>query len=182
VVAHYPIAVLIAALMLSGCGQYKTSPYSFSPQNVQTLKDAGTGKVKLGSFTESPGTKITLRAAPMVSPYGTYAEYLKEALRQELDFAGRLSTSSEVEISGVIVKNTFDASGINEGVGELHAHIRVKRGADSVYDKIVSATHRWESAFAAAVAVPKALAEYPNLVRNLVQNLLRDPEFIKAIN
>ncbi|HLO78002.1 MAG TPA: hypothetical protein VK196_16225 [Magnetospirillum sp.] len=177
------LIVVLCTLMISACS-IKANEYSFSPENVQALREAGSSKVRLGAVTsqmkdESAG--IHLRAASMVSPYGSYAAYLKEALRQELEEAGRLTIDSDAEISGTLTKNEFDASGISVGEGALAAVFTVRRGGKPVYERIHEAKITWESAFSGAVAIPRAVGEYRKLMQKLVQQLLHDPAFLEAI-
>lgn len=179
------LSAVLVALTVSAC-TLKADPYSFSPENVQTLKDAGSDKVRLGAFGRAPGlsesAEIYLRGSSMVSPYGDFTLYLQEAIRQELQEAGRLSTNAATEVSGTLIRHMFDGSGLSVGEGEMHARITVKQAGSLLYDKVHVARIAWPSSFAAAVAIPRAMNEYPNLVHKLVRSLLDDPAFLQAIN
>lgn len=171
-------------LFLSGCSTLLVDKYSFAPENIQTLKDAGSAKMRLGDFkAASPGVEtegIGMRGARIAAPSGSFANYLREALEQEFAMAGRLAPDARTEVSGVVVKHVFNANGISQGVGELAARITVRRDGASTFDKEVVAKTTWESSFAGAVAIPKAMTEYPKLVREFIRVLYSDPDFINA--
>ena len=177
-------ACILAALLVAACSQ-QAPTYVFSPEHVETLKNSGSTAVKLGAFSaadRADGAKsLTARSVTLLSPYGDYPGYLKEALRQELTEAGRLAPTAEIEISGVMTNNDLDASGIVTGDGELAARIIVKRGDATLFDKPVVAKTTWDSSFVGAVAIPRAIAEYPRLVSEFVSVLLRDKDFVAAI-
>lgn len=185
-IGNYLMILLSAqAMFLTGCAQLQAPKYSFSPEDVQSLKETGGGKIRVGEFkaatAETETQNLSLRAAHMQSPYGSYANYLKEALQDEIREAGRLADDASIELTGVLVKHVFDASGMSTGVGELQAQIVVSRGGNKVYDKLQSAKISWESSFVGAVAIPKAVTEYPRLMREFVHTLVLDPEFRSAI-
>jgi hypothetical protein len=172
------------SLALTGCANLNTPKYSFSPENVQALKDAGNAKVRLGEFRaatpETETADIGMRGARLSSPYGSFSSYLREALQQEFAEAGRIAPDAKTEISGELVKHLFNANGLSVGEGELAARITVKRDGLATFDKQVAAKTTWESSFAGAVALPKAVTEYPKLVREFVRSLFQDPDFINA--
>lgn len=176
---------LMFALVLSACSSMAPQ-YSPSVDNVQAIKKAGNVSAKVGNFsasqelTKSPS--LSLRGSSVVSPYdGSYANYLAEAIRQEFSMAGKLSPGANVEISGMLLKNDVDASGVTKGYGEIEARIIVKKNGGPRYDKIKAARSEWESSFAGPVAIPKAKSEYPLLVQKFLAALYADPEFLRAL-
>ncbi len=181
------MAVLALAIGVgaSGCSLV-APPYTASLQNVQTLKDGGDYTARVGAFDSrkdpANANPISIRGSSLSSPYGeSYATYLAEALKQELTLAGKWAAGSEVEVSGVLMKNDLDASGINVGEGVIEARFVVRAGAQAKYDKLKSARTEWESSFAGAVAIPRAQQEYPRLVQRLLEALYADPEFLAAL-
>lgn len=159
--------------------------YTFSPESVQTLREHHGKPVRLGDFAAAPGisgaTSITLRAALMKSPYGNYADYIKEALRQEFEESRRFRPDAEVEVSGIILKNDVNANGFIRGEATLTVRTLVKREGAVTYDKTLSAEQTWDSNFVGAIAIPRAAAAYPALVQRFVDILVQDPDFIAAI-
>ncbi len=178
------LLLMCGSMALSGCSSLIAPKYSFSPENVQALKDGGTGKVRLGEFRaatpETESADIGMRGSHLNSPYGSYSAYLREAILQEFTEAGRYSADANTEIGGILEKNLFNANGISQGDGELAARITVQRDGVKTFDKQLSAKTTWPSSFAAMTAIPKAVTEYPKLVREFVRALSQDPDFINA--
>jgi hypothetical protein len=182
---HLSRAIGLAALLLvAACAQIAPT-YVFSPEHIEALKKSGPSSVRLGAFTaaerSSGAARLTVRSVTLTSPYGDYPAYLKEALRQELTEAGKLGANAEIEITGVMTNNDLDASGFVVGDGELTARIVVRRGGAALFDKPVTAKSTWDSSFVGAIAIPRAITEYPKLVSAFIAALLRDPDFLAAI-
>jgi hypothetical protein len=177
-------AFLAVTLFVAACAQ-QAPPYSFAPSNVQTLKDSGSGKLRLGAFTATGQAQaakaIGLRGSSMSSPYGDYPAYLKEAFRQELGEAGRLAPDAVVELSGVVSRNDINTGVMVVADGFLEARIVVTRAGGTVFDKQVAARTSWDTNYFGAVAIPRAIAEYPKLVSAFIAALLQDQDFLAAI-
>lgn len=162
------------------------SKYNASIENVQKIKDANIQPVKVGTFDFTPGpgnaNPISIRTNPISSPYeGSYAKYLAEALRQELSIAGRLAPDAQIEISGALQKNDIDVPAFGNASGQVAARFIVTRSGQVRYDQVKSATDSWDSSFAAAVAVPRAVEHYQGLVQKLLGALFDDPAFVQAL-
>jgi len=95
--------------------------------------------------------------------------------------AGLLADNTDVELSGVLFKNEFDASGLSLGYGIMEAQLTVKKDGAVRYDKKKSVRHEWESSFAGMVAIPKARLNYTVVVQKLLASFYNDPEFQKAL-
>ena len=178
-------AALAATAVFTGCA-VKANTYQPSIANVTVLKGGGAGAVALGEFTvqagATGGASITLRTTSMTAPEtADYAGYLANALKAELDLAKRLDPKADVQISGVLMKNDIAAGGISRNNGEIAARFIVRRGGKVSFDKTERATDEWESSFAAAIAIPKAQQQYPNLVQKLLGALFADADFQTAI-
>ena len=150
------------------------------------LRDAGTGKVRVGSFQADPDSgnneSISLRGLSLQSPVGgKFSAYVAEALRSELAAARLIDDKAAVEIGGVLIKNNVDVSGIRFGTAILQARVVVRRDGRATYDKLVQADMTFESSFAGTVAVPKAIQAYPTLVQKFLAKLYGDREFIAAL-
>ncbi|WP_454764284.1 hypothetical protein [Cupriavidus campinensis] len=177
------LALGALGLALSGCS-IVAPPYTPSIDNVQTLKNSGAAPTRVGKFTET-GTAvpypIPLRANTLRSPYGdTWSAYLSEAVTRELTMAGKLSPDADVEISGTLLRNEIDPA-ISTGTGDVSARFVVRKGDAVRYDRIKSVHREWESSFAAAVAIPKAVTEYGYTVQALLTALYADPAFLDAL-
>ena len=176
---------LLAALAGAGCSTM-APPYSASMADVQKLKDAGPIAAKVGTFASSSdpanANPITLRASSMTSPYGnSYAEYLAEAVKQELLLAGKLAPTADVEVSGVLLKNDISIASFSVGYGDISARFVVKKAGEVRYDQVKTAHTEFESSFAGAIAIPRGRDAYPQLVQSLLTTLLTDASFMEAL-
>src|SRR6266436_9470043 len=119
-------AAVFMALSLGACA-LAAPKYNASMENVGNLRDAGLGKVKVGKFTADPASKnnvnrLTIRGGSYESPYDkSFVAYLEEAVRQELDDARLLDAGTNTEVSGVLLRNDLDGSGISTGKADIEA-------------------------------------------------------------
>jgi hypothetical protein len=174
------------ALQLTGCATPMGAPQA-SIDNTTKLRTAGIAPASLGSFTLAPGQAagmdqgVSLRGSRVHSPYNdSFAQYLKETLRVELDAAGLLDPASQAVISGTLTESDADAA-IGQGTARLAARFVVTRGQAVAYDRTLRADASWESSFVGAVAIPLAAGQYQGLYRKLAGQLFEDPEFRKAL-
>lgn len=179
------LAALAITLLGSGCSMMAPQ-YTASLDNVQMLKDAGSHTVKVGTFTSSAdkanANPLSIRGSSLASPYqGSYANYVAEAIKQELSLAKKLSSDTTLEISGTVLKNDLDASGFTTGIASIEARFVVKRSDQVRYDQIKSVRHEFPSSFAGAVAIPRAVQEYPVAIQKLLASLYADKAFIDAL-
>lgn len=178
------LAILVFAV-ISGCAL--TAPnYSASVENAQMLRDSGINKARVGKFQADPKTAnneaISLRGSSMASPVGgKFTEYLEDAIRSELNIARIFDDKSTIEIGGVLIQNDVSVGSISEGTGIMEARITVKRDSQIRFDKTKSVTITFESSFAGAVAIPRGVQAYPNLVQKFLSALYADKEFIAAL-
>jgi hypothetical protein len=180
---RFAFAALIVAVSGFSAGCSLLAPtYTATLLNVQTLKDGGDSKVSVTEVTASDLPAITLRGSSLSSPYaGSYANYLAEALKQELELSGRLAADASVQVSAVLLKNEIDASGFSKGEGDIEARFTVKKGNELRYEQVKTAHTEWESSFAGAVAIPRGQQEYPHLVQTLLGSLFADQAFMAAL-
>lgn len=182
--------VMMAILILfgiigSGCS-LMAPKYTASIDNVQRLKDAGDFAAKVGKFDSSSdksnANPISLRGSSLSSPYeDSYAVYLVEAIKQELILAGKLKPDTDVEISGLLLKNDMDTSGFIIATGDVEARFVVKKGEIERYNQIKTIHQEWESSFLGSVAIPRAQEQYPRLVQRLLEVLYADNDFLQAL-
>jgi hypothetical protein len=179
------LAVLVSsAALASGCS-LMAPRYTASLDNVQKLKDGGIAPTKVGTFRSDAGRdnppSISLRGSSLASPYNaSYADYLAEALKQELSMAGKLAPDAQIEVSGVLQKNDISVP-IGTGYGDITARFIVTRAGAVRYDQVKSIHDEWESSFVGAVAIPRAQEQYPILVQKLLAAVYADPAFVQAL-
>lgn len=175
-----------AATLLTGCAAPMGAAQP-TLENTARLRGAPMQKASLGSFAldsskqASVDKSVSVRGHQLHSPVeGSFAQYLKETLRVELDAAGLLDAASPVVITGTLLETDVDAA-IGEGSGVLTARFQVKRDNAVKFDKTLSAKSTWESSFVGAVAIPLAASHYQGLYRKLAGQLFEDPEFRQAL-
>jgi len=178
-------AAAIALVAMTGCA-IKAPPYQPSIDNVNVLKRGGATGAAVGTFTVQAGAvgaaSISVRASSMEPPNGgTYAAYLAEALKAELDLARRLDPKATIDITGVLLKNDIDAGGFSRNNGEIEVRFVVRRDGQVRFDKTKRGAADWESSFVGAIAIPKAQQQYPVLVQTLLAALYADADFQSAI-
>jgi hypothetical protein len=177
---------IAVSAILVGCAGPAPN-YAPSIDNVEALKNNGAGaSVKTGVIGVKPGmpgaSAMTLRANSMTSPVGAhYGDYLAAALRQELELAKLYNPQAGTEITGTLLTNNINAGGIGTNEGQIEARFVVTANGQVRFDKVKKIERKWESSFAAAVAIPLAANNYPLMVQSLVGALVTDPDFIKAI-
>lgn len=175
------LAALAGSLTLTGCAS--TAPhYQATNDNVRALQAKSGGKIALGEFTakEASLNQLSIRGGNYASPYaGSFAEYLKAALKSELESAGKLDSAAPVVITGELLSNSLDAA-VGTGTAHISARIVVMHGKDRLFDKVVSGDRTWESSFIGAVAIPAARQNYAETVKALLANLFSDRDFLKA--
>jgi hypothetical protein len=173
-----------ATLMaLTGCAAVAPN-YTPSPQTSQPLQSARVQPAKVGEISADKAannTSITLRASSMEPAQGTYAKYLADAIRQELELTKLYAPDGSTEITGTLLKNDLDTGLADKGIGVMEVRFIVRREGTVRFDKVKAAKTEWETSFVGAIAIPRAQQEYPRLVQTLVSALFSDPDFIAAL-
>lgn len=182
---HLSIGTLMAVTALSGCASFNVPAYSPRYEVIDQLKKMPIEKLSVGDFqpTDPKATvnHISLRGASLSPEHGTYADYLKDALRSDLSEMGIYDPASGTRLDATLLKNDIDVSGFSTGNGVIAAKLSVTKLSKVVFEKTYTANTQFDSSFAGAVAVPKGQAEYPNLVRTLLQQIYLDKAFIEAV-
>lgn len=173
--------VLVAAI--AGCATVAPN-YHTSPESAQRLQTAGVHPAKIGDFTAektASNTSIALRASTMDAAQGSYAKYLADAVKNELQLVNLYAPASATEISGVLIRNEMNTGLAVTGDGLIEARFIVRRDGNVRFDKTKMANITWDSNIVGAIAIPRAQQEYPRLVQKLVAELFSDPDFVAAL-
>ncbi|WP_457933946.1 hypothetical protein LOS73_15515 [Pseudoalteromonas sp. SCSIO 43210] len=173
---------LISALFLSAC-TIQVPPYSADISNVSKLKEESNTPVSVGKIeSEKKLNKISLRGSPLVSSVGkSYGEYIESALIQELKLAKLWSGVATKQVSGKVIEQDIDVTGFSEGSAFIKVKFTVSDGDITLFDKVISAEHTFDSSFLGAIAIPNGQRSYVELVQKLLTNLYADEEFIASI-
>jgi hypothetical protein len=178
------ILITLAIALLSGCAS-NAPTYSPSVANVDAASKLR-GSVSVNKFTFKKGEESSLnsvgaRAASFKSPVnGSYADYLAQAVSDELKSAGKLDPNSTNALTGMIEKNSLSAAGINTNDAEVAVRFKLQDGATTNYEKLITAKHEWESSFLGGIAIPRAIQNYVVTLQKLLNNLYSDPDFVTA--
>jgi hypothetical protein len=177
-----------AVLLMAGLSACSTvaPKYNSNFDNVAALRSQQLRPIKVGDVSKEQNAKtninkLTIRGGDYASPYGSFTAYLQNALKQELDDARLLDSSSDLQITAVLLKNQLDASGASRAYAAVEARFVVKDSSAVKYDSVKSARYEWDSSFAGNVAIPKANQNYPVVMQRLLTSLFTDPAFIAAI-
>lgn len=175
-------ALLIVAAFLSGCS-VAAPKYTVNYADVVSLKEGHLQKVSVGKAAKANNNVegLTIRGSSYQSPYGSFSEYLKAALQEDLDHAELLDSHASTELTCTLVRNVLDGSGFSVGFAEIEATLAVKRDGSVLYERAKSIRHEWPSSFAGAVAIPRAAQNYPIAVRKLLGEFYADPDFLAAL-
>jgi hypothetical protein len=175
---------LLAVAVLGGCTL--TGPrYGAHVSNTLALREAGLGKLSVGEFRKDPAAKhdvdhVKARAMTVVSAYGSYTAYLREAFAAEFDHADLLDPDSRTRVDGVLLRNEL-GGGLDREFALIESDLTVTRDGAVVYRGKKTARFEWQSTYPGDVAIPRAIANYQVGVQRLVAAYIADPEFVAAL-
>jgi hypothetical protein len=184
---HVALLIVVVGIAALQAGCASTAPrYDASYSAVQDLKRAEVSRVTVNDFVADPRSakaieSLTIRGGKYSSPAGTFAKYVSDALRQELESARTADSRSTIVIDGVLLQNELNAAGFSTGYAVLELALTVKSGGRPVYEGKKSARHEWPSNFVGAIAIPRAIENYPVVVRKVLAEFYADPVFIQSI-
>jgi hypothetical protein len=183
------LGLLTAAALLAGCAEMPMSLPKPTIENAAKLR-GGTpaiGPVEVGTFTldaaqsASLDKGVSIRSNMVRSPVaGSFAQYLRETLRVELQSAGLLDAKSDAVITGTLLDSTVEAP-VGTGKAALAARFVVTRAGAVRYDRALRTQASWDSPFMGVSAIPQAAGQYEALYRKLVGTLLDDAAFRAAV-
>ncbi|SDJ02675.1 hypothetical protein [Variovorax sp. OV700] len=178
------LGTLAAGVLVSGCAQLAAPPYAADYEALDRLEAARPGMVAVAKVQPTdPNDGINtlgLRRAKLVSPSGTFAQYLEDALMRDLGEISAYDPKAPTRIAARIVVNELDLGVIN-GTGRMDVEVVVTRAAAQRLRKTYRGEIAFDSSYANIVAVPAGQAAYPRLVRALLRQMYADPQFVAAI-
>lgn len=177
------LAAISVLTLASGCSMNAVH-YQPDFDLVNEMKDRKSAEMGVGEIaTPDPRVnKLSIRGSAMVSTHNqSYGDYLKVAIQEQLKQAGLYQDSSPIVITGELLGNKINAAGFSVGTAHISARFVVQKTAVTVFDKLVSIEHEWESSFLGAVAIPNAQNNYPIAVQKLITELMSDDDFVTAV-
>lgn len=178
--------VWAVATQLTGCAQMTMGPPKPTIENTVKLRGKELAPAAVGTFAADPSRPDidkghSIRGNGLGSPSnGSFAHYLGDTLKVELQSAGLYDPDAKTVISGTLTQSDVDAS-IGAGKASLAARIVVSRAGTVKYDREVSVSSAWDSPFVGVVAIPQAAGQYEGLYRKLAGELFDDASFQKAL-
>ncbi|SCX70965.1 hypothetical protein [Variovorax sp. EL159] len=177
-------SVLAAAVLSTGCAPLMAPPYAADYEMLDRLEATRPGMAAVAKVQPTdPQDKIntlSLRRAKLVSPSGSFAQYLEDALMRDLGEISAYDAKAPTRIAARILVNDIDLGVIN-GTGRMEVEVTVTRDATQRLRKTYRAQTAFDSSYASIVAVPAGQAAYPRLVRALLREVYADPQFAAAI-
>lgn len=179
-------AAAVVSLQLTGCANLNMGAPQPTVDNVAKLRGMNMAPASVGTFKIAPAkagsdASVSMRGANSVqAPSGSFAQYLGETLKTELQAAGMLDPAASTVITGTLTNTELDAA-IGTGTAKLAARFVVTRAGAVKFDNELSVDSSWESSFMGAVAIPLAAQNYEGLYRKLVGKLLDDAAFRAAV-
>ena len=178
------LSCLGLVFLLSGCGTNYIPKYEVNADNIDELRKHPNIEASVGSFSSNPpelSKPLTIRAInKFASPYeNSFAKYIEEALKLELNLADKYNPEATVKVSGVLIKQNLDS---NSGTGQMEVTFNVVRKGKLVYEITVIGTHSFETSILGAIAIPNTAKAYPPLVSNVLNKLFKDKQFIQSIS
>ncbi len=179
------VPLYACALLVSGCAQYLAGPYSADYETLDRMKAAKPGTAAVATVQpvepSHPVNRLSMRGAALLSPSGTFAKYLEDALIADLKEAQAYDAASRTVLHAVILKNDLDVSGVSTGSATMEVQLSVTRDGQRRLDKRYQAVISFDSHFMGNIAVPAGQAAYSGVVRQLLRNVYADPQFVAAI-
>lgn len=177
-------AVLAAVFLTAGCAPLMAPPYAADYEALDRLEATRPGMVAIAKAQpadpEDKVNTLSLRRARLVSPSGSFAQYLEDALMRDLGEISAYDPKATTRIAARILVNDIDLGVIN-GSGRMDVEVTVMREATQRLRKTYRAETTFDSSYASIVAVPAGQAAYPRLVRALLRTVYADPQFVAAI-
>ncbi len=175
---------LAAAVLATGCAPLLAPPYAADYEPLDKLEATRPGMVALAKAqptdTDDKVNTVRLRSARLLSPSGSFAQYLQDAMMRDLGEISVYDPKAPTRIAARVLVNEIDLGVIN-GAGRMEVEITVTRDATQRLRKTYRAETAFDSSYANIVAVPAGQAAYPRLVRALLRQVYADPQFAAAI-
>lgn len=175
---------MLIVLLFYGCAM--TAPkYSPNYDSIIQIRKSKLNKLQISKVIKDPDSKneiekLSIRASSYNSPYGSFVDYLKEAIKQTLEESKLYSENSNLSLSAFLIKNEVDSS-IPRGRGEITVRFVLNKSEVIVYDSIKVGRTHWESSFFGSVAIAEAAQNYPKVYQSLIDELFQDPIFINSL-
>lgn len=168
---------VLTAIIISGCGT-TVRPYMSSEQNVRAVKNliANTqAKVSILPFTSSlPSEKLTCRLIqPIAAPNDmSFASYVEDALKFELESSGVSTRDSSITIKG-------NLNELSSATAPFNTYIYMDVTLTSSNGKSMNVNSKYEYAYSYSGDKACAMVQqsFVPATQKLIYKILANPEF-----
>ncbi|MFA5109975.1 MAG: hypothetical protein WC443_01075 [Desulfobaccales bacterium] len=168
------ILLLVIVVLAAGCSSFAASKYSIGVDNYSALRRLAGTSLNVGPFTATkPGqSEISCRAAgPIKTPDGEpFAEFVRQALVDELEFAHLFSATGPVTLTGNLDRIDFSSTS-----GVWHLGLTVT--SSNSRSLTVTADYAYATSFSGQQACRQTAQALMPAVQHLIGKLVGAPEF-----
>jgi hypothetical protein len=168
------VLLIVTVTVCTGCTTFDVGRYGVSVENNAALKNLGGPKVAVGAFTATePGkNEIPCRAVgPIRTPdRRSFADYIRQALIDELTVAELIASSAPVTLTGNLNKIDFDST-----AGEWFIDLTLTSSNGRSLN--VSDKYSYEFTYFGETACARTAKYFVPAVQVLFGKLVNDPKF-----
>ena len=171
------VTMILAVFFLFGCSTYLSPRYAIEPDNTMALRNLNAGDIGVAAFTGPDEFSSSCRGGGPISPPDgiTFAEYIREALADELKVAGLYNKQSpKVTLSGKI--DTLDFS-TNKGVTGGEWNISITLTSSNGKSMVSSEHYEFKAGFVGETACKQTAEAFMYAVQNLMAKVITSDEF-----
>jgi hypothetical protein len=169
------VVIVLTLVVLSGCSSYTVAKYGISPDNATALRAVGPQPVNVGEFraTKAGRKDIMCRGVgPIKAPDGgTFEDYVRKALIDELRVAGSFAESAPVTLTGNLDEVDFNS---NSGKWTLGLTLTSSTGRSLN----VVENYAYDTSFVGEKACALTGQAFGPAVQSLIGKVVKSPEFV----
>jgi hypothetical protein len=171
------LSIILATVFLIGCSTYMSPRYSIEPDNTIALRNLNANDIGVADFTGPDEFSSSCRGGGPIAPPDdiTFAEYIREALADELKVAGLYNRQSpKVTLTGKI--DTLDFS-TNKGITGGEWNISITLTSSNGKSLVSSEHYEFKAGFAGETACKQTAEAFMYAVQNLIAKVIKSDEF-----
>ena len=177
------VAILIISMaIMSGCSTFTAPRYSTEADNTMALRTIEIGDITVANFSDAATFSRSCRGSgPIAPPDGvTFAEYVREALADELKVAGLYDDdqSPRITLSGSIDSLDFSSSrSVTGGKWNILLTLNSSNGKSMS----VQEHYEFESGFGYVTACKQTAEAFMGAVQNLIGKIVSSEDFKQLV-
>lgn len=171
------VFMILAMVFLFGCSTYMSPRYSIEPDNTVAFRNLSAGDIRVADFAGPDEFSSSCRGGgPIAPPDGiTFAEYVREALADELKVAGLYNNESpKVTLTGKIDTLNFST---NKGITGGEWNISITLTSSNGKSMVSSEHYEFKAGFVGETACKQTAEAFMYVVQNLIGKVIKSDEF-----